>query len=77
MSWWLGLPPAGASYLRPRRGPVLAIVLGPLAEPALRQSLIGSHGDVMIFVQRPISGTIMGIAAVLILVPIIKILRQR
>ena len=56
---------------------VLAIVLGPLAEPALRQSLIGSHGDVTIFFTRPISGTIMAIALLLILLPLIKILIDR
>jgi putative tricarboxylic transport membrane protein len=53
---------------------VLAIVLGPLAEPALRQSLIGSHGNVLIFIERPISGTIMAIAVLLILLPLIKLL---
>ena len=51
---------------------VLAIVLGPLAEPALRQSLIGSHGDVMIFFTRPISGTFMAIAFGLMVLPLIK-----
>jgi putative tricarboxylic transport membrane protein len=56
---------------------VLAIVLGPLAEPALRQSLIGSHGDMTIFFTRPISGTIMAIALLLILLPLIKILIDR
>ncbi|MDA1101312.1 MAG: tripartite tricarboxylate transporter permease [Proteobacteria bacterium] len=52
---------------------VLAIVLGPLAEPALRQSLIGSHGDAMIFFERPISGTIMLVAIVLFVLPLTKI----
>ncbi len=52
---------------------VLAIVLGPLAEPALRQSLIGSHGDMMIFFERPISGTIMVIALVLLVLPLAKL----
>jgi putative tricarboxylic transport membrane protein len=56
---------------------VLAIVLGPLAEPAMRQSLIGSHGDVMIFFTRPISGTIMAIAFVLIVLPLFKALKDR
>lgn len=55
---------------------VLAIVLGPLAEPALRQSLIGSQGDVMIFFERPISGTIMAIAIILFALPLIKIVRN-
>ena len=56
---------------------VLAIVLGPLAEPAMRQSLIGSHGDVTIFFTRPISGTIMAIAVVLIVLPLIKAMMGR
>ncbi|MFQ5958816.1 MAG: tripartite tricarboxylate transporter permease, partial [Alphaproteobacteria bacterium] len=56
---------------------VLAIVLGPLAEPALRQSLIGSHGDVMIFFERPISGTIMVIALGLFVLPIAKLVIDR
>ena len=56
---------------------VLAIVLGPLAEPAMRQSLIGSQGDVMIFFERPISGTIMVIALFLIVLPLIKNMRKR
>ena len=35
---------------------VLAIVLGPLAERSLRQSLLASQGDVLTFVERPIAG---------------------
>ena len=56
---------------------VLAIVLGPLAEPALRQSLIGSHGDVMTFFERPISGTIMVIAIILFALPLVKLVKGR
>ena len=51
---------------------VLAIVLGPLAEPAMRQSLIGSHGDMTIFFTRPISGTIMAFAIGFLVMPLIK-----
>ena len=56
---------------------VLAIVLGPLAEPAMRQSLIGSHGDVMTFFERPISGTIMAIAFLLFVLPLLKAAKGR
>jgi putative tricarboxylic transport membrane protein len=56
---------------------VLAIVLGPLAEPAMRQSLIGSHGDVMTFFERPISGTIMAIALLLFVLPLLKAAKGR
>lgn len=51
---------------------VLSIVLGPLAERSLRQSLLGSKGDPMIFVERPLSGIIMAAALLLILAPIIR-----
>ena len=56
---------------------VLAIVLGPLAEPAMRQSLIGSHGDMMTFFERPISGTIMAIAFLLFALPLLKTAKAR
>jgi len=55
---------------------VLAIVLGPLAEPALRQSLIGSHGDMTIFFTRPISGSIMAVAVILFALPLVKLVRK-
>ncbi len=49
---------------------VLAIVLGPLAEKAFRQTLIGSHGDVTIFFTRPLSGTVMVLAFLLFAYPL-------
>ena len=56
---------------------VLAIVLGPLAERSLRQSLLGSQGDPMIFIERPISATCMFLALVLIAVPLVRRLMRR
>ncbi len=56
---------------------VLAIVLGPLAEPSLRQSLLISNGDITAFFTRPISGTFMAFAIFLLLLPIIKAVRAR
>ena len=56
---------------------VLAIVLGPLAERSVRQSLIGSQGEVMVFFERPISGTILIVAILLFVLPAIKALRGR
>ncbi len=55
---------------------VLAIVLGPLAETSMRQALLMSDGNLMIFIERPISGPIMGGAVLLFLLPIIKLLRK-
>lgn len=51
---------------------VLAIVLGPLAEPALRQSLIISEGSFMIFFERLYAGPIMVTALILLLLPLFK-----
>jgi putative tricarboxylic transport membrane protein len=56
---------------------VLAIVLGPLAETSMRQSLLMSQGEFSIFFERPISGPIMGVAIVLFLLPLIKMIRDR
>jgi len=51
---------------------VLAIVLGPLAEPSLRQSLLISNGEFSIFFTRPYSGPIMIAALVLLFLPALK-----
>lgn len=51
---------------------VLAIVLGPLAEPALRQSLLISGGEFSIFFTRPFSGPIMVSALVLLFLPLLQ-----
>ncbi len=56
---------------------VLAIVLGPLAEPALRQSLLISGGSFSIFFTRPIASSIMVIAVILMALPTIKSLKNR
>jgi putative tricarboxylic transport membrane protein len=56
---------------------VLAIVLGPLAEASMRQSLIMSHGSMSIFVERPISGAITAVAILLLLTPLLKLFRRR
>ena len=56
---------------------VLAIVLGPIAEPALRQSLLISNGDFSVFFTRPISGPITIIAIILLLLPAFKPLKNK
>ena len=56
---------------------VLAIVLGPLAEPALRQSLLISGGSFSIFFTRPFASIISIIALILLLLPVVKFLYDR
>ena len=51
---------------------VLAIVLGPLAERSLRQSLLASQGEWTTFFERPISLICMLIALALVLAPFIQ-----
>ncbi|VVT33333.1 Tripartite tricarboxylate transporter TctA family protein [Roseovarius sp. EC-HK134] len=79
--WLLLIFGFGAFFLRkfdyPVAPAVLAIVLGPIAEPTLRQSLLLSSGDPSIFFTRPISAPIMIIAIILILMPAFKYLRPR
>ncbi len=53
---------------------VLALVLGPLAERALRQSLILSDRGIWIFFTRPISGTLTTLALAAIAVPAVRAL---
>ncbi len=51
---------------------VLALVLGPLAERALRQSLIISDAGLGIFFLRPISGVLMALALAAVAVPVAR-----
>lgn len=79
--WLMLIFGVGAYLLRkldyPVAPAVLAIVLGPIAEPKLRQSLLFSSGDPMIFLERPISGPITVIAIILILLPLFKLIRDK
>jgi putative tricarboxylic transport membrane protein len=50
---------------------VLALVLGDLAENALRQSLIMSQGSLAIFVSRPLAGVITALALFFFVLPVL------
>ena len=50
---------------------MLGLVLGDPMEKALRQSLMMSQGDLSILV-RPIPGALLGIALLLLLVPLFR-----
>ncbi len=79
--WMILVFGIGAFVLRrfdyPLAPAVLAIVLGPIAEPTLRQSLLLSGGDPMIFLERPIAAPITIIAVILILLPLVKLFRKK
>jgi putative tricarboxylic transport membrane protein len=58
--------------LRFELGPILlAFVLGRILERSLRQALLISRGDVTIFLTKPISAALLGIAAVMILATLV------
>jgi putative tricarboxylic transport membrane protein len=54
---------------------ILAFVLGPILETALRRSLILSEGSFLIFLQRPISATLLVAAFCVIAFPFISRMR--
>jgi len=56
---------------------ILAMVLGPRLETALRRSLLLQQGDLTIFFTRPISAILLVLAIVLIVVPLIPKLRKK
>ncbi|MGF1473252.1 MAG: tripartite tricarboxylate transporter permease [Rubrobacteraceae bacterium] len=55
---------------------VLAFVLGSIMERAFRQSLLLSNGDPLIFVTRPGSAILLGVAALVVMVPVIQYFRR-
>ncbi|MFK7868132.1 MAG: tripartite tricarboxylate transporter permease [Roseobacter sp.] len=51
---------------------VLALVLGPLMEKSFRQTLIAEQGNVMAFIERPLSATFIAISVIFFLLPLLK-----
>jgi putative tricarboxylic transport membrane protein len=51
---------------------VLALVLGPMLETSLRQSLIMSRGDLTVFVTRPVSAALLLVALALLARPLAR-----
>jgi len=56
---------------------ILAFVLGPILEQALRQSLLISKGSFMIFVTRPISAITLFIGGLLLLSTALPYMKRR
>jgi putative tricarboxylic transport membrane protein len=48
---------------------IVGLILAPMAEQSMRQALVISQGEWSTFVTRPISGTLMAIAALLLVAP--------
>jgi len=64
--------------LRCEAGPLLlGMVLGPMLEENLRRTLLVARGDWSVLVTRPISGTLILLAAVMLLAALLPAVRQR
>lgn len=55
---------------------ILAFILGPMMETALRQSLLKSDGDFSIFITRPISAAFLAVSFILLVLPLITKVRR-
>jgi TctA family transporter len=55
---------------------LIGFVLGPMMEEHLRRAMLLSRGDVMVFVERPISASMLAIAAVALLAMMLPNLRK-
>jgi putative tricarboxylic transport membrane protein len=56
---------------------VLGLVISPILEQSLRQSLIMSNGDYLIFFQRPMAAGLLGLAALLLVLAALALIRAR
>src|ERR1700756_5511838 len=56
---------------------VLGLVISPILEQSLRQSLIMSNGDYLIFFQRRISSMLLGVAAIRLALAALALFRKR
>lgn len=56
---------------------VLALVLGPLAERALRQALIISDSGLLILFQRPIAAVLTSLAILAVAIPVVRMVWER
>ncbi|HEY4316570.1 MAG TPA: tripartite tricarboxylate transporter permease [Herbaspirillum sp.] len=56
---------------------LLGFIIGPMMEEYLRRALLLSRSDPMVFVQRPISATMLGLAAAALIIVLLPSLRKK
>ncbi|MCC2957447.1 tripartite tricarboxylate transporter permease [Massilia sp. IC2-477] len=56
---------------------LLGYIIGPMMEEHLRRALLLSHSDPTVFVTRPISATLLGMAALCLIVVMLPALRKK
>ena len=56
---------------------IIGMILGPLAEQEFRRAMTISNGDLMIFLEKPLSLALLIVAAIAVLGPLLWRLRQK
>ncbi|NGM19302.1 tripartite tricarboxylate transporter permease [Roseomonas stagni] len=56
---------------------LIGFVLGPMMEEHLRRAMLLSRGDPMVFIQRPISATLLAIGAIALITMLLPALRKK
>lgn len=56
---------------------LLALVLGPIMEKSLRQSLLISHGNLGIFFTRPVSAVLMSVGIISLISPLVFLKKKK
>jgi putative tricarboxylic transport membrane protein len=56
---------------------LLGMVLGPLMEENLRRAMLISRGDATVFVTRPLSAVLLAMAAALLILTLLPMLRKK
>ncbi|MEO8684371.1 MAG: tripartite tricarboxylate transporter permease, partial [Devosia sp.] len=56
---------------------LLGFVLGPLLEEHLRRAMIISRGDPTVFITRPISATLLGLAVLAVVIAVLPSIRRK
>ena len=56
---------------------LMGFILGELMEEYLRRALTISRGDWMVFIERPLSATLLAIAALLLIVVALPFIRKK
>ena len=56
---------------------LLGFVLGPLMEENLRRAMLIARGDATMFLTRPISGVLLALAAILLVLALLPMIRKK
>ena len=56
---------------------LLGFVLGPLMEENLRRAMRYAQGDPMVFIERPLSGALVGASVLMLLVVLLPMIRRK